>query len=49
MKKIQDVTFVKKEFSHIIGKELYVKDAGEWRINVTVSGKIHGALKFMVN
>ena len=48
MKKIQDVTFVKKEFSHIIGKELYSKDAGKWRINVIVSGKLQGALKFMV-
>ena len=47
MKKIQDVTFVKKEFSHIIGKELYSKDAGEWRINVIVSGKLQGVLKFM--
>ena len=49
MKKIQDVTFVKKEFSHIIGKELYSKDAGKWRINVIVNGKLHGILKFMVN
>ena len=47
MKKIQDVTFVKKEFSHTIGKELYSKDAGEWRINVIVSGKLQGVLKFM--
>ena len=49
MKKIQDVTFVKKEFSHIIGKELYSKDAGEWRINVIVSGKLQGILKFIAN
>ena len=49
MKKIQDVTFVKKEFSHIIGKELYSKDAGEWRINVIVSGKLQDPLKFIVN
>ena len=49
MKKIQDVTFVKKEFSHIIGKELYSKDAGEWRINVIVSGKLQGVLKFIAN
>jgi hypothetical protein len=49
MKKIQEVTFVKKEFSHIIGKELYSKDAGEWRINVIVNGKDQGILMFMKN
>jgi len=49
MKKIQDVTFVKEKFSHIIGKELYSKDAGEWRINVIVSGKLQGILKFIAN
>ena len=49
MKKIQDVTFVKKEFSHTIGKELYSKDAGEWRINVIVDGKLQGILKFIAN
>jgi hypothetical protein len=49
MKKIQEVTFVKKEFSHIIGKELYVKDAGEWTINVIVNGKPQGILKFIAN
>ena len=49
MKKIQEVTFVKKEFSQIIGKELYSKDAGEWRINVIVSGKLQGVLKFIAN
>ena len=38
MKKIQDVTFVKKEFSHTIGKELYSKDDGQWRINVIIDG-----------
>ena len=48
MKKIQDVTFVKKEFSHTIGEELYSKDDGKWRINVIVGGKLQGALKFMV-
>jgi hypothetical protein len=48
MKKIQDVTFVKKEFSHKIGEELYSKDDGKWRINVIVDGKLQGALKFMV-
>ena len=49
MKKIQDVTFVKKKFSHTIGKELYSKDAGEWRINVKVNGEFQGILKFRVN
>ena len=47
MKKIQEVTFVKKEFSHIIGKELYSKDAGKWRINVIVNGKLQGVLEFL--
>ena len=46
MKKIQDVTFVKKEFSHIIGQELYGKDAGQWRINIIIDGKLQGILKF---
>jgi hypothetical protein len=49
MKKIQDVTFRKKEFSHTIGEELYGKDVGKWRINVIVGGKLQGTLKFMVN
>ena len=49
MKKIQDVTFVKKEFSHIIGEELYSKDDGKWRINVIVGGKLQGVLKFIAN
>ena len=46
MEKIQDVTFVKKEFSHIIGQELYGKDAGQWRINIIIDGKLQGILKF---
>ena len=49
MKEIREANYVKEKFSHIIGKELYSKDAGEWRINVKVNGEFQGILKFRVN